>query len=138
MCITRIIREFLQRAGRSFRLRVTGLTGNAGMQLLGVSQQALCVACYFRDDPSFPISFVCVSFFFSVDIHQCDNSAIDFVIRCAIWPHPQRVLAASLSATLRSRVPNVSTRRAGIFSNVGNIKLGRSSLNADRRHQSAK
>src|SRR6266481_4267117 len=44
----------------------------------------------------FSACFIYVSFPFSIDIHERDNGAVDLVISCAIWPHPQRVPPAFL------------------------------------------
>jgi len=83
----------------------------------------LCVACYFRDDPSFSISFVCVSFFspsISTSVIQRHRF---FVIVCDM-AHPQRVLAGFLIGYSALTVANVSITSRRIFP-VGTSMLGR-------------
>src|SRR5205814_8556781 len=44
--------------------------------------------------------FGCMAFLRSVDINQCENGAVDFIVGRAIWPDTERVLAAFLISHL--------------------------------------
>src|SRR5437667_9973479 len=64
-----------------------------------------------------------VAFLPSVDVHQRDHGAIDFVLGCAIRPHPQRVRTAFLvSHFALARTQRFDYLAQNIFQ-VGNINV---------------
>src|SRR5438128_10682669 len=56
---------------------------------------ARCFLFTRRDIFRLAACFSFIAFLRSIDIHQCENGAVDFVVGRAIRPHPKRILAAA-------------------------------------------
>src|SRR5438552_18998512 len=59
------------------------------------SRFARCFLFTRRDIFRLAACFGFIAFLRSIDIDQRENGAVDFVVGCAIWPDPQRILAAA-------------------------------------------
>src|SRR5438034_9347001 len=59
------------------------------------SRFARCFLFTRRDILRLAACFCFITFLRSIDIDQRENGAVDLVVGCAIWPDPQRILAAA-------------------------------------------
>ena len=118
---------------RHFRLDLSQFRGCAGTATICVVATTLYLSflIYAIRHLLSGVSVLDASLFLrSVDIHQGDDGAVDFIVSCAIWPDPQRVGDGLPYRLLYARVfPAFRLLRARIFSRSEILILGRSSLN---------